>query len=274
VSPDYFRSLGVPLIRGRFFTNADTATSAPAVIISESLAKRYFHGVDPIGQKIRASGPTNTDPYMDVVGVVGDLKYTGIDTEFKPAYYMPYTQNISPTTFLVIRSSQAAAALAPLIEREIRSIDRDAVIRRTMTLDDVLSESVAQPRFRTLVVTGFGTLALLLAAIGIYGVIAYSVTQRTQEIGVRMALGAQRWDVLKMVMRKGVVLAAIGIAAGMAVSFAAARVMSGFLYETTAHDPLVLVGGCALLMGVAVTATLVPAVRATRIDPQAALRHE
>jgi putative ABC transport system permease protein len=274
VSPDYFRSLGVPLLRGRFFNDADTGTSAPVVIISASLAKRYFPDAAPIGQKIRASGPTNTDPYMDIVGVVGDLKYSGPEEEFKPAYYVPYTQNISPTTFLVVRSSRDASGLAPVISNEIRTIDKDAVVRRTMSLEEALSESVAQPRFRTMVVAGFGTLALILAAIGIYGVIAYSVTQRTQEIGIRMALGAQRGNVLGMVISNGMTLAMAGVAIGLAVSVAAARVMRGFLFMITPRDPLVLAGGCALLLTVALAATLIPAIRATRIDPQAALRHE
>jgi putative ABC transport system permease protein len=274
VSPEYFRALGVPLLRGRFFTEADTGKSPPVVIISESLARRYFANVDPIGQKIRASGPTNTDPYMTVVGVVGDVKYIGMEVHAQQAYYMPYTQTVPPTAFLVIRSPQPAGSLAPTIEQDIRAIDKDAVVRRTLTLADILSDSVAQPRFRTMVVTGFGSIALMLAAIGIYGVIAYAVTQRTQEIGIRMALGAQRWDVLKMVMSNGVMIAGVGVAIGAAVTLATGRVLARFLFDTGAHDPVVLATGCALLTAVAMVASLVPALRATRIDPQQALRNE
>jgi putative ABC transport system permease protein len=211
---------------------------------------------------------------MTVVGVVGDLKYNGPEDDFRPAYYLPYSQSVSPTTFLVVRSSQSAAALAPIINSQIRSIDHDAVVRRVLTLEQAMSESVAQPRFRTLVVTGFGAIALVLAAIGIYGVIAYSVTQRTQEIGIRMALGAQRANVLIMVMISGMTLVIAGSLVGLLVSLAAAKVMTSFLFATRPHDPFVLAGGCGLLLAVALTATLIPAIRATRIDPQAALRHE
>jgi putative ABC transport system permease protein len=274
ISPDYFRALGVPLLRGRFFTQDDTAKSTPVTIISESLARRYFPDMDPIGQKIGASLPSNTDPYMDVVGVVGDLKYWGLESESKPAYYRPYTQNFNTTIFLLVQSPKPAAGLAPSIQREIRAVDKDAVVRRVLTLEDLLGESVAQPRFRTLLVTSFGVLALLLAAVGIYGVITYSVTQRTQEIGIRMALGAQRSDVIEMVVGNGALLAAMGLGIGLLGSFATARAISRFLFKTSANDPLTLTAGCALLSAVALAATLIPAVRATRIDPQVALRHE
>jgi len=274
ISPDYFRILGVPLLRGRFFTENDTANSPPVTIISEALARRYFSNIDPIGQKIRASGPTNSDPYMDVVGVVGDLKYWGLQSEFKPAYYRPYTQNLNTTIFLLVRSAEPAAGLARTIEREVHSLDKDAVVRRTFTMEDLLDESVAKPRFNTLLLTGFGVLALMLAGVGIYGVIAYSVTLRTQEIGIRMALGAQRSDVLKMVMLNGAWLTAAGIGIGLLGCLAAAHAISGFLFETRPYDPMVLTAACVLLSVVALAATLVPALNATRIDPQVALRHE
>jgi putative ABC transport system permease protein len=274
VSAEYFRALGVPLLRGRFFNDHDTPDSQPVVIINQALAKRYFPNTDPIGQKIRASGPSNTDPYMDVVGVVGDMKFWGLDNEFKPAYFLPYRQNPGGTSYVIVQSEESAAALAPMIEREVHAVDANAVVRRPVTLEQLLGDSVAQPRFRTYVLAGFGVLALLLAAVGIYGVIAYSVTQRTQEIGIRMALGAQRFDVLKMVIRYGASLAGIGIGIGLLGSMATSRVMSGFLFATKAGDPMILTGGCGLLLAVAVTAALVPAVRAMRIDPQEALRHE
>ncbi len=274
ISPDYFRALGAPLLRGRFFNQDDTSQSPPVTIISESLARRYFPGQDPIGQKIRASGPSNTDPYMDIVGVVGDLKYWGTEVEAGPAYYEPYTQNSSTTFFLLARSSKPAADLAPVMERAVHSVDKDVVVRRAFTLEDLLGQSVAQPRFRTLLLTGFGALALVLAAVGIYGVIAYSVTQRTQEIGIRMALGAQRADVLKMVMRRGAVLTLVGLGIGLLGSVGAARALSRFLFGISAGDPLAFFLGVAVLAAVAMAATLVPALRATRIDPLVALRYE
>jgi len=274
VSPEYFRALGVPLLRGRFFNGDDTAQSVPVTIISESLARRYFSGKDPIGKKIRASGPGNTDPYMTVVGVVGDVKYSGPDSEFAPAYYRPYTQEFNTSIFVIVRSPQPAAGLANTIQREIRAIDKDAVVRRVLTLEDLLGESVAQPRFRTFLLVGFGALSLMLAAVGIYGVISYSVTQHTHEIGIRMALGAQRSDVLKMIMRNGALLTALGMAIGLLGSFAVAHSISQFLFATSANDPVTLLAGCALLSAVALAASLIPAMRATRIDPQIALRHE
>ncbi len=275
VSPDYFQTLGVPLVRGRFFTQDDTASSQPVTIISESLAHRYFPDTDPIGQKIQESGPSNNDsPYMNIVGVVGDLKYLGLENNTATAYYQPYTQNFSNTSFLVVRSSRPAATLAPLIEREIHAVDRDAVVRRVATMEDLLSESVTEPRFRTLLVAGFGALALVLAAVGIYGVIAYSVTQRTQEIGIRMALGAQRGDVLKIILGRGAVLTLVGLGIGLVASFVAARALSRFLFAIGSGDPLAFLLSIAVLSLVALAATLIPALRATRIDPLVALRYE
>jgi putative ABC transport system permease protein len=274
VSAEYFRALGVPLLRGRYFNDHDTPDSQPVVIINQALAQRYFPNADPIGQKLKASSPSNTDPYMDIVGVVGDTKFWGLDSEFKPAYFVPYRQNPGGTSYVVVQSAESAAALVPMIERAVHAVDANAVVRRPMTLEQLLGDSVAQPRFRTYVLAGFGMLALVLAAVGIYGVIAYSVTQRTQEIGIRMALGAQRFDVLKMVIRYGLSLAATGIGIGVLGSLATSRVMSGLLFETKAGDPMILTGGCGLLLAVAVTAALVPAVRAMRIDPQEALRQE
>jgi putative ABC transport system permease protein len=211
---------------------------------------------------------------MDIVGVVGDLKYWGLESKTATAYYQPYTQNFSNAAFLVVRSSKAAAALAPMIEREIHAVDKDAVIRRVATMEDLVSESVTQPRFRALLVAGFGALALVLAAVGIYGVIAYSVTQRTQEIGIRMALGAQRGDVLRSILGSGAVLTLIGLSFGLAVSFAAARALSPFLFSIGAEDPLAFLLSIAVLSLVAMAATLIPALRATKIDPLVALRYE
>lgn len=275
ISPDYFRALGVPLLRGRFFTEDDTAQSLPVTIISESLARRYFPGADPIGRRIQASSPAgNNSPYMDVVGVVGDLKYRGLEKESAPAYYQPYTQNFSSYALLVVRSAKPAAGLAAMITREVHSVDKDAVVRRVLTMQDLLDESVAEPRFRTLLLSGFGALALVLAAVGLYGVIAYLVTQRTQEIGIRMALGAQRGDVLKMVMRRGAVLTLVGLGIGLLGSLGVARTLSRFLFGISAGDPLAFFLGVAVLAAVAMAATLIPALRATRIDPLVALRYE
>ncbi len=276
ISPDFFRALGVPLLRGRFFSESDTAESLPVTIISESLARRYFPNSNPLGQRIRESAPAadNSAPFMEIVGVVGDLKYWNLESEARPAYYCPYTQDLTSTLYLVVRASTPASNLASAIEREIHAEDRDAVVRPARTMDRLLGESVAQPRFRTLLLGGFGCLALILAAVGVYGVMAYSVSQRTREIGIRMALGAKRGDVLRMVIGNAAVMVVCGIAIGLIGSFTAKRLLARFLFSIGAGDPLTLAGSCSLLAGVALAATLIPAVRATRIDPQIALRHE
>jgi putative ABC transport system permease protein len=274
VSPDYFRALGAPLLRGRFFTPQDTATSAPVTIISESLARRYFPGVDPIGQKLQPSSPNNNSPFTEIVGVVGDLKYWGLESKVDTAYYLPYTQNLSTSSFLLVRSPQPAAALAPMIQRTIQSLDKDAVVRRVLTMDDLISESVAEPRFRTLLLSSFGALALVLAAVGIYGVIAYSVTQRTQEIGVRMALGATRRDVLTLVLRQSLMPVGIGIALGTTAALLATRLVATLLYQVTATDPVTFVAVVACLAVTGLVATGVPAWRAMNADPLTALRSE
>ncbi len=275
VSPDYFRALGVPLLRGRFFTQDDTTNSPPVTIISESLARRYFPDMDPVGQKIQESSPNNNNsPYMEIVGVVGDLKYWGLASKTATAYYQPYTQNFSNSGFLLVRSSKPVATLAPMIERQIHTVDKDAVVRRVQTMEDLLSNSVTAPRFRALLVAGFGALALVLAAVGIYGVIAYAVTQRTQEIGVRMALGAQRGDILRIILGRGAVLTFIGLVIGLGASFAAVRTVSPFLFTIGSKDPVVFLLSIGVLWFIAMAATLIPALRATRIDPLVALRYE
>jgi putative ABC transport system permease protein len=273
VSPDFFRALAVPLVRGRFFTEGDNADSVPVTIISASLARKYFGNMDPIGQKIRASGPTNTDPYMEIVGVVGDLKYWGTERDARPAYYVPYRQAANSTMYLVVQSSRGLELL-PEIERRVHELDRDAVVQDAATMEELVSASINQPRFRTAVVLGFSILALLLASVGIYGVMAFSVAQRTQEIGIRIALGAQRSDVLTMVLKRGAFLAGAGVLIGSAGSLATATSLKPFLFSIDARDPLVFAAGCTLLFAIALGAALIPALRATRIDPLLALRHE
>jgi putative ABC transport system permease protein len=273
VSPDYFGALGVPLVRGRFFAPSDAAKSEPVTIISQQLAQKYFGGVDPLGQKIGPSGPGNDVPFMTIVGVVGDVKYWGVESTFKPAYYVPFAQNASGSSFVIVRAPNAAE-LGPSIQQRLRALDKDVVVRRMLTLQDVLDEAVSQPRLRTTLVAVFGAMALLLASVGMYGVIAYSVAQRTPEIGIRMALGARPVDVLKMVMWNGVVRSFSGVAIGLLVGVLATRVIAPFLFETHASDPLTLALSCILLMGFSLVATFIPALRATKIEPLIALRHE
>jgi putative ABC transport system permease protein len=271
VSPDYFKALGVPIIRGRVFTASDTTDSAPVVVISESLAKKYFPNVDPVGQGLAPSGP-GANPFAQIVGVVGDVKYWGLNTGNYEAYYQVYTQNSGPGMFLIVRSSGDAAAIARTVEACVREIDKEAMVRRTLTLDQIVNESVTQPRFRTTLLMSFALLALVLAGMGIYGVMAYSVSQRTQEMGIRMALGAPRASVLGLVMRHGALLTASGIVLGLLASLVSGKVLTSFLFGVRALDPVTIAEGALVLAVVALLATLFPALRATRIQPVEALR--
>jgi predicted permease len=276
VSPDYFRALGIPLIRGRFFTEHDSGDAPPVVIISESMARRYFPGENPIGRRLKASGPDLHDtPFMEIVGVVAGVRYTGLDDNAADAYYQPYAQTLDDRrTNLVIRSNSPAAALAPTLRREIRALDPEAVISDVLTMEEALGASVVAPRFRTLLVAGFALCALLLAAIGIYGVIAYSVSQRTQEIGIRMALGAKRSNVVGQVVAQGLRLALAGTVLGIAGALLATRLLSSLLFTVKATDALTFAVGPLILIAVAMLASFLPACRAAMVDPVIALRHE
>jgi putative ABC transport system permease protein len=276
VSPDYFRALGIPLVRGRFFTEHDNGDAPPVVIISESLARRYFPSENPLGRRLKASGPDLHDtPFMEIVGVVGGVRYTGLDDAAADAYYQPYAQTLYyQRTNLVIRSNGPAAALAPTLRREIRELDQDTVISDVTTMEEALGASVVGPRFRTLLVGGFALCALLLAAIGIYGVIAYSVAQRTQEIGIRMALGAGRGNVIGQVVAQGVRLALAGTVLGIAGALLATRLLASLLFAIKATDVVTFAVGPLILIAVAMLASFLPACRAAMVDPVIALRHE
>ena len=244
-------------------------------IISEGMASRDFARQDPIGQRIKRSGPEVLgSPYLEIVGVVGNTRYLGLARSLDAAYYQPLSQNAGRKLFLVVRSAAAAASLAPLLRREVRAADRDVVVTGVATMEQALSDSVAQPRFRTLLLAAFAAVAVLLAAIGVYGVIAYSVAQRTHEIGMRMALGARRSDVLRLVAGQGAGLAAAGIGLGLAGALALTRVLANLLFGVSATDPLTFVLVPLLLAAVALAASLVPAHRAARIDPHVALKYE
>jgi putative ABC transport system permease protein len=275
VSADYFRALGIPLRRGRFFDQGDRQGSRPVAIVSEGMARRDFPGRNPIGERLKASGPDlNDSPYMEIVGVVGDTKYLGLASPLAAAYYQSWAQNGGQKQFLVVRSAVAAASLAPLLRREVQAIDGDVVVGAVGTMEQALWDSVAQPRFRTVLLAAFAAVAVLLAAIGIYGVIAYSVAQRTHEIGLRMALGAGRAQVLRLVVGQGANLALAGIGLGLAGAFVCTRVLAKLLFGVSATDPLTFLLVPALLAVVALAASFIPARRAAFIEPQQALKYE
>ena len=274
VAPGYFRMLGIPVVSGREFNDADTAISNPVVIVSESWAKRYFPGESALGHRIKASGPDlNATPFMEIVGVVGDVKYEGMQGGTL-AYYPAQSQAPASSTFLLAQPAIPMDAAVAAIRRAVHEVDPSVVVQQPRRLEDIVYESVAQPRFRTILLTTFAGLALMLAAIGIYGVIAYSVAQRSNEIGVRMALGARRRDVLRMVVNDGMKLTASGLLLGAVAAVALTRLLSELLFDVRPTDPLTFGGMIVLLAGVSLLACAQPAWRATKVDPIATLRHE
>jgi putative ABC transport system permease protein len=274
VSPDFFRTLRIPLVAGRFFTVHDNRDSAPVAIVSEGFARRFFPGREVVGKRIRHSGPGSGDPWMEIVGVVGNVKYLGLTVDTDPAYYMPFGQSYYPRMFMVVRTSGDAANTAAGLRRSIQSIDRGVTLAQVGTMEQAVNLSVSQPRFDTMLLALFAGVALLLAAVGIYGLIAYSVAQRSHEIGVRMALGATQSDVMRMVVRQGASLAAAGIAIGLGGAFALTRLMRTMIFGIGETDALTFAAATAGLICVVLLATSLPAFRATRVSPVAALRHE
>ena len=271
ISPDYFTVMQAPLLRGRSFTEGDEEGKQPVAIIDETTARRYWAGHDPLGQRLRF-GQDPTQPWMTVVGIIKDIKSDGLDIAGIPHIYVSIYQSTYSGLSVVLRTSLPATALEPQIRHEIQSIDSGLPVFNVSSMDEVLDASLAPRRFSADLVSGFAALALLLASIGIYGLLAYMVGQRSREIGLRMALGARRDDVLKLFLRKGAVLASVGIVAGVVLSASTASMMASVLYDVRPHDPAVFLIVPLLLLAVALLASYFPARRATRINPITALR--
>ena len=275
ISPEYFTALGVPVIRGRSFNETDKEGSPLVVIINQTLAERYFAHEDPIGRRFKTGGADRpANPWTEIVGVVGDVKYSGLEAQSEPAYYMPLTQNMWGSSYLVLRTQTDPGSLFPAIRQQIWELDKDIPIANLSTMDRLIAESVAVPRFRTFLLGVFGALALVLASVGTYGVISYSVTKRTHEIGIRMALGARGRDAMMLVIRQGVAVALVGVLIGLGGALALTRVMESLLFEVSTTDFSTFAGVAALLILVAVLACWIPARRASRVDPMSALRCE
>jgi putative ABC transport system permease protein len=275
VSPGYLETMAIPLRSGRVLNAHDGAGAAPNVLISESLAKSKFPGQDPIGQRLRI-GPT-TGPWNTVVGVVGNVKQTSLAMTETDAVYITNTQwrmFVDRARWLVIRTRGSASTLTPAIKQAIWSVDKDQPIVRLATMDDRLAKSAADRRFALILFETFGLAALVLAAIGIYGVLSGSVTERTREIGVRLALGASRGDILALVVRQGMTLTGLGVVIGLSGAVAASQAIVTLLFGVSRLDPITYLGVIALLVGVSVIACWVPARRATKVDPLVALRYE
>jgi putative ABC transport system permease protein len=270
VSADYFKTLGIPLIRGRAFTNRDTEKAPMVAVIDQTFADRYFAGSDPIGQAIDIGN--GTDGFYEIVGVVGDVHHGGLDGSPNPTMYVPFNQDVFDTMWVVARTDGDPAGLAAVVRQTLREIDGTLPAFGMTPLATVVSNSIAQRRFSMLLLAGFAGVALFLAAVGLYGVVAYSVSQRTQEIGVRMAIGARHRDVIGMVIGGGMRLALVGTGIGLVAALALSRVVRTMVYGVTPLDPVSYVITSCLLLAVAVLACYVPARRATRVDPITALR--
>jgi putative ABC transport system permease protein len=281
VSGRYFQSLRIPLLRGRLFTPEDRAGSLPVVIVSEGLAKRYWPGENPIGKRIKWGPPESKSHWMTVVGVVGNVKHGPLDWPTQPHTYQPLAQlnssavdQIARVLHLTVMSKVNPAGLAHDLRRQVQALDPAVPLTTIRTMDAVLASSISPRWFTTLLMSAFATVALLLASIGLYGLIAYSVRQRTHEFGIRLALGAEKSDVLRMVVGQGFRLALIGIGIGIAGSFVLTRFLSGMLFGVKPTDPLTFIAVSLILIAVALLACYIPARRAARVDPMVALRYE
>lgn len=273
VSPNYFHVMRIPLLRGRFFSEHDSPSNPNVAIISETLAQRYFPNQNPIGRQMRFGFPPNSDVAREIVGVVGDVRNVALSKRPGPTMYVPFAQAPLYGGEIVVRSSLGISSVAAGIRETVRSIDKDLPVTDVTSFPDALGQSISSERFRTFLLGSFSALALVLAAVGIFGVISYSVSQRRQEIGIRMALGAQRRDILRLILGQGAKLALLGLGAGVVFALLLTRWMASLLYSVSATDPLTFGAVVIILLGVALTACYLPARRAMRADPVVALRY-
>jgi putative ABC transport system permease protein len=272
VSPGYFRTLGIPIRQGRGFTEQDVPKSPMVAVVDEAFVNRHFPGEDPIGRGIDIGN--GSDGFYKIVGIVGSVRYEGLGSNPAPTMYVPFRQDDFSTMWIVARTDGDPAQLASAAREAVKSLDPSLPAYSMVTLASIISDSVAQRRFSMLLLGVFALIALFLAAIGLYGVVAYTVSQRTQEIGVRMAIGAQRGDVLRLIVGGGMKLALVGVAAGLASALALARLVSTMLFEVTPFDPPSYAVTAVVLLAVAALACYMPARRAMRVDPLTALRQE
>ncbi len=276
-TPDYFTAIGIPLKRGRFFTDNDTASMPQVVLITESAARQFFPNEDPIGKTIelgwRRRG-TKSRAGGQVVGIVGDVKSAGLNEPNPPHIYMPLRQWPVASMTMILKTAVPPMALAEAVRREVYALDGNLPVSNLRTLDAIVAASISQQRFYMLLLTIFAAVALLLAAVGIFGVLSYAVSQRTREIGIRMALGAQGHSVITLVVRQALTLVACGVGAGLAAGLALSQTMAKMLFDVTPTDPATYAAVSAVLAVVALMASYLPARRATRVDPIVALRAE
>ena len=269
VNHDYFRAMRIPLLKGRWFTAAEVRDNAKVVLISEVLAQRFFAGEDPLGQRLR---PSWGKELYEIIGIVGDVRHRGLDIELRQTIYLPSLR--LGYANLVIRTASDPGGLAAAVRQEVMAVDPNQPVANVKKMEQWVADSVAQPRYRMMLLSVFSAVAMLLSVVGIYGVVSYAATHRTREIGLRMALGAQKWNVLSLVIGQGMKLALIGVGVGLAAAMALTQVMRNLLYEVKPTDLLTFACVAILLLGVALLACWLPARRATRVDPMVALRYE
>jgi putative ABC transport system permease protein len=276
ITVDYFRAMGIRLVKGREFSDRDDAAAPDAVIVNEELTRRYWPGEDPIGKRLQVG--TELTRWREVVGVVGNAKLSSLEAKVDPAIYIPFPQNTWPNairnSFVVLRTSTDPQSVIPEIRTALRSIDPLLPIAQVRTMEDILGESVSQRRFNTALLALFAFVAGVLAVVGIYGVMSYTTTQRTREVGIRIALGAKQSDITKLVTWSGARLAALGVALGVVMAAIASRWLSSLLFGITATDPATFVFTALLSAAVTVLASYIPSRRAARIDPITALRQD
>ena len=271
VSPGYFKTMAVPLVRGRDFTDADNASALPVIIVSQATARKFWGDADPIGRILKRSADPRSS--FTVVGVVGDVRSTALNQE-SPALYYPMASRVWPLMDVVVRTDGAPEAVLQSVRQKIHELDAELALANVRTMDDWVSNSAAQPRLNAALLGGFSLAALLLAAIGIYGVLAYAVGQRTQEIGLRMALGAEPAAMMRLIVGEGLKVSLAGIVIGLIGGLAVSRAASSLVYGIPARDPVTFVGVAVLLLAVALAACGIPARRAARVDPLVALHHD
>ena len=276
ISPDYFRVMGIRLLKGRTFTEQDRDDSTQVCLIDETFAQKHWPGEDPLGKRVKFGSLDNKDnPWIEVVGVVNHVKHYGVDQDSRIEMYLPYTQSPIPSFTLLVRTSGDPSAVTSAVSRAVQSVDPDVPLYQTRTLASIVSDRVAERRLAAILISIFGTLALALAAVGIYGVMSYAVTQRSHELGIRMALGAQRREIFKLVIGSGMLLAGMGLLIGFAAAFfGLAPLVASVLFQVTATDPPTYAISPLVLLAVALLASWIPARRATRVDPMIALRYE
>jgi putative ABC transport system permease protein len=274
VSPDYLHVMGIPLFSGRFFDRRDMLSSPRVTVISKTMARLYFPNQDPLGKRLFFGFPPDGGVAREIVGIVGDVRDEGLGQDPRPMMYVPYDQAPFWGANVVVKSALSTSSVAAAIRQEIRRMDKDLPVTDVAQMPDLINASVAQPRFRTFLLGVFAAMALVLAATGIFGVIAYSVSRRTNEIGIRVALGATPNTILRMVLRETLVLTCAGLALGVPSALAASRLLGHMLFNVSANDPATLSAVAFTLALVAAIAGYIPARRAMQVDPMVALRHE